>query len=112
MVQQELLMLNISLQPDQRSIPQTHTHTHTHSSTQTHRSIWKEKDRSQGHLVFMVDPEQEQKDMGLMPEVRKYQLQSKAPLGKDVWIVVWLERVASRNLHGGKRRGGNIEAET
>lgn len=36
----------------------------------------------------MVDPEQEQKDMGLMPEVRKYQLQSKAPLGTDVWIVV------------------------
>ena len=56
----------------------------------------------------MVEPEQQQKDTGLMPEVRKYQLQSKAPLGMDAWIVVWLERVTSRNLHGGKRRGEEL----
>lgn len=35
--------------------------------------------------------------MGLMPEVRKYQLQVR-PHWKDVWIVVWLERVASECL--------------
>lgn len=83
-VKKVLLKLNIPLLPDQRLI---------------HRSLT----LSLSFSLYLYLP-QEQKKMGLMPEVRKYQLLSKGLLGIDVWIGVWLETVASRSLHRAERR--------